>query len=342
MESTAPSRPAEAGAAPRHGRRPRLLCSLLAVALLGTAWSTPSRAGESAARAPVVARRPGEPAQALYKLEYKFRPGQSVYYQMEQKGRITTQKNETTETVHNSSTTLKHFQVKSVSAEGVAVLESFLDRVKMSHRFDDGPTVTFDSESKKAPPRGFAEIRNSIGRALSHAQVDKTGRLVSVTSLLGSPDDENASSDEPVRNLLVVLPDRPVAVGTRWTEEFPVKVKISKRLTNKVTLLRKYELKSVENNLATIRMKTEILTPIDDPGILGQLILRTPQGTIVFDIDRGLIASRSLTTNKTEIGVIGSNSAMRAAGELTERIVAPPTVTSNAAAQEASQTTRIE
>ncbi|MGE3313736.1 MAG: hypothetical protein AB7O26_01385 [Planctomycetaceae bacterium] len=313
----------------------RTSLAVLRVAIFGTpllCLLAPTRADEPAAsRQPVEAVRPvvsqSAPEAPKYLLQYKFRPGQDVYYRTVHTTRITTQKNETSETTHNDSNALKHFRVVSVDANGTAVLESYLDKVKMSYRFGDNPAILFDSESSSPTPRGFGEIQLSIGRPLSRTTVERNGKLKTIISLAeqreGAP---KGASDDRSRNFLFELPSEPIAVGKEWLEKLTVKVQISKGLTNNVVLLRKFKLESVENGQATISVRSDLLTPTDDPHILAQLIQRTPRGSFVFDIEQGLITQRTMTTNKTEVGVMGPNSAMRALSELNEKLARGPVV----------------
>jgi hypothetical protein len=299
-----------------------ILCTLFVAIVAGplTAADEPA-----ALRQPVEAVRPPTAPTSL--LQYKFRPGQEVYYHTVHATRLTTQKNETSENTENESKALKHFRVVSVDDKGVAVLESYLDRVRMWYRFGDNPPIEYNSESAAPIPRGFGEIQSSIGRPLARTTVERNGRMKSIISLAEQPDAAfKGSSDDRTRNFLFELPAEPIAIGAEWFEKLPVKVQVSKGLTNTVVLLRKFRLESVSNNIGTISVRCDLLTPINDPQILGQLIHRTPRGSFEFDIDQGLIVSRTMKTNKTEVGVIGPNSAMRASGELTEKLSRAPVV----------------
>ncbi len=278
-------------------------------------------------REPIEAAKPLPGNSALFRLEYKLKRGQILTYDVEQQASITTQKDAFAESTHNKSTTRMHFRVLSVSDAGIAELESYIDRVRMSYHFGKDDPIEFDSDMKGPPPRGFSQIKAAIGSPLARLKVDKWGSLVSIISFRGdTKGDEQDVSDDPARNFLVKLPTEPVSIGAHWTEQIPVKVLITKNLSNTVKLLRKYELLSVENGLATISVKAEILTPVNDPQLLGQLIQRTPQGTIQMDLDQGVIVARTMKTDKTEIGIIGPKSSMRAVSELRETLVPPPVV----------------
>jgi hypothetical protein len=307
-------------------RRPTLPLIATGVAML---IGMQAAQGEEATAdsAPVVAVQPNPAGQPLYRLEYKLQAGQTIYYDIMQKAKIITQKEGKAETTQNESNTRMHFRVLSVAADGQAELESSIDHVKMSYSFGGGDPITYDSQNDRIPPRGFGGVKESIGRPLARLKVEKSGKLVSAISLRGeNAEDKNDVSDDPARNYLVPLPTEPVAVGATWTQQLSVRVRISRNLTNKVTLLRKYEFASIEGHVATIRVKTGVVTPVDDPQILMQLIQRTPQGTIRLDLEQGLIVSRISTTDKTELGVLGPNSSMQAVSELKETLVPAPTV----------------
>ena len=294
-----------------------------------------------ATRTPVVAARPADNRPPRYRLEYKLPAGQTLYYDIVQKAKFTTQKDGVAETAHNESTTRMNLRVLSVAADGTAEFESCIDHVKMSFHFGDGKPTTFDSQRDAIPPRAFAEIPNSIGKPLARFKVEKSGRLVKAVSLKEQKaKDENDVSDDPARNFLTSFPQAPVAVGDCWTEQFTVKVRITKNLMNKVNLLRKFELVSVEDQVATIRVAIDVLTPVNDPQILAQLIQRTPQGTIRLDLGRGLIVSRVMKTDKLEIGVLGPKSSVRAQSELTETLVSPPAVAVMPSPSDPSQATK--
>lgn len=281
--------------------------------------------GISTSRNPVEAERPF--VAPRYRLIYKFRVGQEVYYDSIHSTRISTRKDESIETTQNESKTLKHFRVMSINDKGEAVLDSYLDCVQMSYQFNNHPKVEFNSESTGPVPRGFSDIKLSVGRPLSRLTVDRSGRMISILSLAERDERQSkAASTDKTRNFLFELPEEAIEVGHEWVERIPAKVTVSKYLTNTVVLLRKFKLESVENNLATISVKTDLLTPLDDPKLLAQLIQRTPRGSFVFDIDQGLIASRTFITDKSEIGVVGPNSMMRATGQLTETLARRPVI----------------
>lgn len=267
-------------------------------------------------------------------LRYRFEPNQFVRYEVAHKMTISTQKGEASETAVNESKTRKHFRVASVDGEGNAVLEPEIDHVHMAARFGEEDPVVYDSESGEPAPKQFRQVQDSIGKTLARIKVKPNGELISATPLHqtvgkgrnASADNADAEKIDPNLNFLVVFPERPVRIGETWKDRLTTEVTISGKLKKEVALGRRYTLTSVEDGVATIDLKTSVLTPIHDPGIRGQLIQRTPSGKIAFDLEKGLIVSRELTLDKVEIGVAGPNSSMRAVSRRTERLLLPDEV----------------
>jgi hypothetical protein len=74
----------------------------------------------------------------------------------------------------------------------------------------------------------------------------------------------------------------------------------------------------VETGIATISVRTEILTPVTDPRVQSQLVQRMQHGEIKFDIDAGRIHSKQMDLDETVIGFSGQNSMMKYLARLTE------------------------
>jgi hypothetical protein len=87
----------------------------------------------------------------------------------------------------------------------------------------------------------------------------------------------------------------------------------------------------VETGIATIAVKTEILTPINDPKIQSQLVQRMQHGEIKFDIDAGRIRSKQMDLDETVIGFSGQNSVMKYLARLTEEPGEAPKATARKA-----------
>jgi hypothetical protein len=86
-------------------------------------------------------------------------------------------------------------------------------------------------------------------------------------------------------------------------------------------LQRTYQLAEVNGSIATIKLKTARITPVNDPQIEVQLMQRTPSGSIKFDLDQGRIVSMETVVEQTVLGAAGPKSSMSAATRSVEKLL---------------------
>jgi hypothetical protein len=79
-----------------------------------------------------------------------------------------------------------------------------------------------------------------------------------------------------------------------------------------------YTLEKVLTGIATISVRTEVLTPVDDPAVQSQLVQRVKRGEIKFDIDAGRVLSQQMDIDETVIGFNGPDSLMKYLARLSE------------------------
>ena len=273
----------------------------------------------------------GEPQSRVF--AYRFEAGDEVHFDVLHEMQITAQYDVTVETNTNKTESRKHFRVLSVQPDGTAELELVIDSVRMSAKFGDSPAVEFDSKLKdeKVEPR-FARIRRSIGKPQARMQVAPTGKLLRVQEGTLNANGEviwktsTMAASQETQSILTIFPERALAVGDVWgkDEKFEVPVTVEGNLVRNILMMRAYRLESLTGDLATISVRTSILTPLRDaPAIEAQLIQREVSGLLVFDLRRGQVVSRKLNTDKTVHSPFGPKTLMRATSTLVEKAAFP-------------------
>jgi hypothetical protein len=248
-----------------------------------------------------------------YSLRYKFTPNEFVHYNVDSQNTIVVQLNQDKQTTINTANTLKHYRVIWVDDEGNGTLETMIDRVKMSAKFDDEVPATFDSKDPSQKDlKQYEKIRATIG---------KPTRIV--YSPLGQVVTKDDKPEVQNQGFLIPLPENKVKIGDSWKEEYDVEVSVGKKLRKKVPIRRTFTLDSVENQIAVISFKTKILLRLNDPKLGLQLIQKTPSGTIKLDLDRGIILSQDVSLDKAQVGVFDGKGAMRAVSTRVETLVDP-------------------
>lgn len=260
---------------------------------------------------------------SAFQLKYKFQPGETLYYEVENAMTIVTKFNGGEETVTNRSQAWKQLRVTAVDQQGGAQLEPVVERVIMSATKDGEDPVNYDSAQDAEPPLQFLDVKKTIGQVQARVSVTANGELTKVVPQ--ATDNEAlkaaAAKNDPRLNFLVVLPANPVRIGESWKDRFTEEVTVGKGLKQVVTLQRSYTLSAVNGSLATIKLRTSVITPVNDPQIEVQLMQRTPTGVIEFDLEQGRLVSLKTQIDQTVVGAFGPQSSMSAATKSVERLL---------------------
>ncbi|MFM8291782.1 MAG: hypothetical protein ACKONH_12575 [Planctomycetia bacterium] len=253
-------------------------------------------------------------AEEAVRLRYRFRVGDRIDMDVAHRAVTETTMNGVTQTVETMTDSLKTWQVVAVDAAGRATLEHSVDDVVMTSRTSDKGEVRWASAGTADPPPGYEGVRQSLGVTLSRLVIDPTGRVLDRRELRPCP--PAATGDLVV----VPLPDEPVTAGATWTipQEVVVEAPGAGRKAVKTRL--RYRLDGVHDGLATIRVDTTVLTPVDDPRLEARLLERIWDGTIVFDIAAGRVVSRRTGIDRRVVGFGGPQSSVRYKSSLEEKL----------------------
>jgi hypothetical protein len=259
----------------------------------------------------------------VYQLKYKFQPGQFLYYEVENTMKIVTRFKEAKEDISNQSQAWKQLRVVSIDEQGHATLEPMVERVVMQATKDAEAPVNYDSARDPEPPFQFLEVKKTIGEVQARITVASNGDLKEVTPLVTNDPALKAAAEkkDPRLNFLVVMPAQPVKIGDSWKDRFPVEVTVGKNLQQEVILQRTYALSAVKGSVASIKLRTSVVTPVNDPQIEAQLIQRTLAGVIEFDLEKGLILLMNTKVDQSVIGAFGPESSMSAVTKSVEKLL---------------------
>ncbi|REJ85658.1 MAG: hypothetical protein DWQ34_21490 [Planctomycetota bacterium] len=258
-----------------------------------------------------------EPASASEKhlLRYKLKPGDVLEYAVEKDSTIDVQVGDAAGTVRHSSNSGKQYRVLSVDGSGRAELEVQIKFVVLKAE-NNGQKFEWDSRSEEPPPDAFKGVQETIGSPLGTVKVSPSGEIAD----LSLPERTGEQPGDTQWEVFPMLPQEPVAVGETWKEAFEIQIQATPTLKKGVKMQRMYTLKSVEDGRATIDVRTLVLSPIRDPMEEGQLIQRTPHGTLVLDINEGRLLERDLKIDSRVVGFQGPQTSLGVVGTRRESL----------------------
>jgi hypothetical protein len=252
-----------------------------------------------------------------YLLRYKFALGETMRYEVKQSTNLRTSMENTTQRNSSQTESVKVWKVTDVLPTGEIEFIHLVESVKMSNEGTNQPKRSFDSASSEPPSPGFEAAARAIGTPLVQVRISPSGKILSREQK--TPQQEAPAEDMPIT---LELPEQAVRLGERWSHSYDVPVKKASGAEVKIRTRRLCRLRQVKNNIATIDVEYQILTPVDAT-LRSQIIDRLTKGNVRFDIERGRVIQQTHEVDRREVGFAPTNqaSSMHLAARTTERLL---------------------
>jgi hypothetical protein len=263
----------------------------------------------------------GEPSPQKYALRYQFHPGETLRWDVEHRTNVRTTVSGTTQTADTLSLSVKQWRVSEVKPNGAATFEHSVVRVDMRQKLTGRDEVRYNSQTDPKAPVGFEDVAKSVGVPLSVVTMDAKGKVLHRKRYDAKP---QAATEQNESSMTIPLPEQAVPIGYTWS--FPLDIDVPRETggVKRVKALQQYTLEDVKTGVATIRVSTEVLTPITDPAIESQLVQREVSGRVRFDIDAGRILSQQMDIDKSVVGFRGDASSIHYVNRFSEQLVEGP------------------
>ncbi len=282
-------------------------CVCLAV-LARVAWGDEEAAAETPA-APTA-------GVAKYDLVYKFKNGETLRSEIVHRATVRTTIQGTGQTAETQSKSIKCWTIDNVAADGTVTFTHSVESIDMWQKSQGRAEIRYNSETDKEVPPGYEEAAAAVGVPLTIVTMDNRGVILKRFEKRVQPAGASTQITMP-------LPPEPVAIGQSWSSPVDIDVTLKEGGSKKVKTRQKFTLESVEDDVATIAVDSQILTPIHDPAIEAQLIQRLSSGSIRFDMSAGRVLSQQLDLDRHVIGFSGASSSMHYVTRFVERLLSP-------------------
>jgi hypothetical protein len=287
------------------------------------AAKSPATAASTAAAASPATGDEATPAGTKsYKLRYKFKAGETVRWEVEHRARVRTTISTSaeaslanTQTAETLSKSVKIWKVKSIDEKGSVTLVHSVEHVSMWQKFDGRQETRYDSDTDATPPAGYEHVAAAVGRPLAELTLDPRGGMVKREELFAQA--------APLPEIVTLpLPEQAVAVGEEWTIPADITVNLPpQNVTKKIKSRQLFRLESVDDGVATVRLETQVLTPVNDPVVELQLVQSKANGTVRFDIAAGRIVSQQSDVDEHVTGFQGAASNSHYVMRFTEKLM---------------------
>ena len=288
-----------------------MLRDILTVGLM-TLWvgSTPCWCQDLNVKAEVT----DEPMTSGYALVYRLKAGEMIRWRTRHQATTMTRINKVENFDRAVTETTKVWRVKEVREDGSMVLEQSIDQLELSQSVGGGEEIRYDSQADEQPPIRFESIAGSVGVPLALVTISPSGKVLEKEAIY-------KQSQMGLDDVAVPLPQGRVEIGHTWysPSEFAASVEDGRQVI--IKLRKSYTLDAVKQDIATIHVETEILTPGDSPRVKSQLIQEMTSGTIKFDLQAGRVVSKKMEWDEEVVGFSTAQSYMDFHARFTEDLL---------------------
>ncbi len=254
-------------------------------------------------------------AEETHLLRYKFTAGESITWKVRHLGTTEATVRGNTQTSKMRALSTKQWQVTDVDDEGNTTFVYSVANVDMWQKISGRPEVSYNSETDKTPPREYLQVAKSVGVPIATVKVSPSGKVI-------ERDKAPVQANSGLGEIIMPLPVEPVKAGESWHVANEIRVRTEKNgRVERIKTRLVYTLQAVKTGVATISVRTEIVTPVDDPSIKSQLVQQLTNGEVKFDVDAGRVLSQHVDWDETVVGFSGDDSLMKYLARFTEELV---------------------
>lgn len=301
-----------------------LSSSLVTVALgIGVVTDLAAQEGQ---RSILVAQNKAPASDELFEVRYKFKVGEEIRWETSQEVTATTRISGQESYDRAWTQTVKVWRIREVTAEGNIVFEQSVESIDVSQSRGPGTEVKYNSKTDEKPPLIYEELAKSIGVPLAVVTIDPAGKVLKKEAIY-------QGSQMGLDDIAMPLAGKKIKIGEFWSTPSEFVAKQEDGDPYKIKLSKVYKLTSVANGIATIDLRTEVLTPVTDARLRSQLIQEMTAGTIRFDMQNGRLISKEVKWDENVIGFSGPQSEMDFHARFTEDLKGKSEVAPTATAE---------
>lgn len=248
-------------------------------------------------------------------MRYRFLPGEIVTYQVTHVAKTKTRIRGVEEISHVHTVSEKRWVVSEKTDDDLMTFVHSVEAVEMMQQSGDAEELRWSSHSGETPPVIFETVAAQLKIPLSTITINHRGLETNREKHSG------VDTNLGMGPLTLPLPEGRVQVGFSWSVPREIKARGETGEVKTVKARDTYTLEKVQTGVATLKVRSEILTPIEEASVKAQIVQQLSNGTIRFDIDGGRVLGKQLDWDETVVGFQGHNSLMEYRARFTEQLI---------------------
>lgn len=259
---------------------------------------------------------PAVQAEPAYLLHYQLKAGETLKYQVTHMAKTKTRIRGKDELTNVRSLSTKVWNVQEVDANnGQMTFEHMVQDTELSQKIGEADEIRWDSKSGEAPPYQFEMVQSTLGKPLTTVSINGQGQEKERENHAGT------KANLGMGGLTLPLPAKAIKIGDTWAVPRQTHARLAGGEVKRIDVRELYTLTKVQTGVATITVRSQPITPINDSKVKSQVVQQLSNGTIKFDIDAGRVISKQLDWDETVVGFEGAESLMEYRARLTETLI---------------------
>ncbi len=247
-----------------------------------------------------------------FSFRYKLQPGMVISSEVTHLAKTDTKIDSAEQNSHSRTVSQKTWEVTRVD-KGEMTFEYKIVEIDMSQRIGTETEIRFSSKSGDEPARQFKAAADSVGKIISTVTIDDQGMIIARS-------DDTNPPNLGMGDITLPVPKMPIAVGATWEVPRELRIRRDDGSVKTVRFRELFRFDKVSAGVATIAVRSEMLTAISEPKEEAQVLQQLSNGTIQFDIDAGRMISKELAWDKVVVGFSGAGSVMDYSARLEEQV----------------------
>jgi len=249
-----------------------------------------------------------------YLLRYSISAGEQLRFEVTHVAKTKTRVQGSEDVTQVHTTSRRRWNVVDAN-DSEMTFDHLIDGVEMMQRHGEEDEVRWDSSSDQEPPSVFAGVAEQIGEKLATVTVNRRGEEIN------REDHSGSKASLGMGSLTLAFPEEPIAIGHSWIVPREVQTRTDEGEVKTIKINERYTLEKVKTGVATLSVRSEPITPINQASVRAQVVQQLSNGVIRFDIDNGRMLSKQLDWDETVVGFQGANSMMEYRAKLTEKLI---------------------
>ncbi len=255
-----------------------------------------------------------------WKLQYRMQPDETLRWSVEQIASTDTSMAGFNEKTSLRTRSVIVWDILSVDTKGNITVQDQLESAVEWQKIGDADPVSYDSTKDENVPDLYQATAEKVGKPISTTTINPSGQII-------QQENHIRRAEFGMGKFTLPLPEEAISLGGQWNTPEELQARRGDGTLKVIKTRMLYTLRKVEDGIATVSFRREVLTPVEDPKVKSQIQQKMNQGALFFDLAAGRITKKVVQWDEKVQGFEGDDSYLHYIGKYTMELLEDPQAT---------------